>query len=87
MEIVILDSAHKHGISDYICLEKIMAEEYDVDKIVDSVEKAVLAGKSRHATEKESLELRLAALENIVKSCKELVEKIYSDSGAISYLS
>ncbi|GHV66539.1 hypothetical protein AGMMS49928_01460 [Spirochaetia bacterium] len=49
-----------------------MTEEYDVEKIVDDVEKAVLAGKSRHATEKESLELRLAALENIVASCKEL---------------
>jgi hypothetical protein len=57
-----------------------MAEEYDVDKIVDGVEKAVLAGKCRYATEKESLELRLAALENIVRSCKELVEKIYSES-------
>jgi hypothetical protein len=34
-------------------------------------------GKYRHAAEKEALELRLAALENIVKSCKELVEKIY----------
>jgi hypothetical protein len=56
-----------------------MTEGYDVDKIVDSVEKAVLAGKCRPATEKESLELRLAALENIVKSCKELVEKTYSD--------
>jgi hypothetical protein len=61
-----------------------MAEEYDVDKIVDDVEKAVLAGKSRRATEKESLELRLAALENIVKSCKEMVEKIYSDSSKMA---
>jgi hypothetical protein len=61
-----------------------MAEDYDVDKIVDDVEKAVFAGKYRHATEKESLELRLAALENIVKSCKELVEKIYSDSSEIA---
>ena len=52
-----------------------MNEEYNVDKIVDGVEKAVLAGKSRHATEKESLELRLSALENIVRLCKELVEK------------
>jgi hypothetical protein len=59
-----------------------MAEEYDVDKIVGDVEKAVLAGKCRPATEKESLELRLAALENIVKSCKDLVEKIYSDSSS-----
>ena len=57
-----------------------MAEEYDVEKIVDDVEKAVLAGKYRHATDKESLELRLAALENIVKSCKELVEKAYTDT-------
>jgi hypothetical protein len=57
-----------------------MDKKYDEDKIVDNVEKAVLAGKCRHATEKESLELRLAALENIVKSCKELVERIYSDS-------
>jgi hypothetical protein len=61
-----------------------MAEEYDVNKIVDDVERAVLAGKCRHATEKESLELRLAALENIVKSCKELVEKVYSDSPKIA---
>jgi hypothetical protein len=57
-----------------------MAEEYDVDKMVNDVEKAVFAGKYRHATEKESIKLRLAALENIVKSCKELIEKIYSDS-------
>jgi hypothetical protein len=48
------------------------------DKIAGDVEKAVLAGKYRHATEKESMELRIAALENIVKSCKELIEKAYS---------
>jgi hypothetical protein len=65
-------------------LEEIMAEKYDVDKIVDDVEKAVLTGKCRHATEKESLELRLAALENIVKSCKELVERIYSNSSGMA---
>ncbi|GHU25635.1 hypothetical protein FACS1894172_05860 [Spirochaetia bacterium] len=57
-----------------------MAEEYNVEKIVDDVEKAVLAGKYRHATEKESLELRLAALENVVTYCKELVEKTYTDT-------
>jgi hypothetical protein len=61
-----------------------MAEEYDVDKMVDDVAKAVLAGKSRPATERESLELRLAALENIVKSCKELVEKLYADSSKMA---
>jgi hypothetical protein len=61
-----------------------LAEEYDVDKIVDDVEKAVLAGKYRHATEKEALELRLAALENIVKSCKELVEQVYADSAKMA---
>jgi hypothetical protein len=61
-----------------------MADEYNVDKIVGGVEKAVLAGKSRHATEKESLELRLAALENIVKHCKELVEKTYSASSEMA---
>jgi hypothetical protein len=54
-----------------------MAKEYDVDKIVNDVDEAVLAGKCRRATEKESLELRLAALENI--ACKELVEKVYSE--------
>jgi hypothetical protein len=59
-----------------------MVEEYDVDKIVNDVEKAVLAGKCRRVTEKESLELRLAALENI--ACKELVEKVYSDSSKIA---
>jgi hypothetical protein len=34
--------------------EETMAEEYDVDKIVGDVEKAVLAGKCRPATEKEA---------------------------------
>ncbi|MDR1893994.1 MAG: hypothetical protein LBQ61_04775 [Spirochaetales bacterium] len=50
-------------------------ETLDVDAIVDSVSDAVAAGKYQDASAKEVLLIRLSALENIVKSYKEMVAK------------
>jgi len=51
-------------------------DEIDVDKIVNEVSVAVAQGKYRNATKKESMEVRLAALANIVKNMQSEMHDI-----------
>jgi len=60
MDIVILDSAYKHNIS--------------IDNEVNNVVIAVEHGNFRQATKKESMEVRLAALSNIVHNMQETIK-------------
>jgi hypothetical protein len=55
-----------------------MNEGYNVDKIVAEVDKAMAAGKYRLATEEEKLQVRVAALENLVKSYQDIIAKTYA---------
>ena len=66
MDIVILDSAYKHGIT----------EEIDTDKIINEVSTAVAQGNYRKTTKKESMEVRLAALAILVKNMQDEMHDI-----------
>ncbi|GHV85474.1 hypothetical protein AGMMS50230_10820 [Spirochaetia bacterium] len=50
-----------------------MNKIHDVDEIALEVEQAVLTGKYRIASEEEKMLVRIGALENIVRSYKELL--------------
>jgi hypothetical protein len=50
-------------------------QELDSDCLADNVEKAILAGKYKDAPEKEAMLTRLAALEGLVKSYREIVSR------------
>jgi len=64
VEIVILDSALKHD----------MTNEIDVERIVDEVVTAEDQGKLRNATKQETMIVRLAAPSAIVRKMQSLVE-------------
>jgi hypothetical protein len=55
-----------------------MDKKYDVDAIVQEVEKAVTGGNYRLGTEEERLQVRIAALENIVRSYKTIIANTYN---------
>jgi hypothetical protein len=55
-----------------------MNKKYDVDAIVQEVEIAVTDGNYRLATEEERLQVRIAALENIVRSYKTIIANTYN---------
>ena len=50
--------------------------EIDVDKIINEVSIAVEKGNYRKATKKESMEVRLAALANLVKNMQSEMHDI-----------
>jgi hypothetical protein len=50
-------------------------KEYDVENIVNSVVAAIEKGKYCAASDSELLMIRISALENIVKSYKEIIAK------------
>jgi hypothetical protein len=56
--------------------------EADADNIVAEVDRAVGEGRFRKATEKEMLKIKVAALESIVSSYQEKIEKAYVRSEA-----
>jgi hypothetical protein len=68
MNIVIPQSAHKHGITE----ESIRL--WDVEQVVDEVIKAEEQGRLRPATKRESMAVRLAALSSIVRETRAIVE-------------
>jgi hypothetical protein len=49
-------------------------DNLDVEKIVDEVVKAEVEGRTRPATKKESMSVRLAALGAMVHQMQEIVE-------------
>jgi flagellar capping protein FliD len=55
-----------------------MNQNYEVDKTVNEVDEAMAAGKYRLATEEEKLQVRVAALENLVKSYQNIIAKTYA---------
>ena len=57
-----------------------MNKKYDVDAIVQEVEQAVTGGNYRLATEEERLQVRIAALENIVRSYKAIIANTYMNT-------
>jgi len=51
--------------------------EQEIERIVADTQKAVDEGRYRLATEKEKLCLRVAGLENIVRSYQTIIEKTF----------
>ncbi|GHU11104.1 hypothetical protein FACS1894151_10730 [Spirochaetia bacterium] len=49
-------------------------DNLDVEKIIDDVVKAEAEGKTRPATKKETMTIRLAALSAIVRQMQKIVE-------------
>jgi hypothetical protein len=53
-------------------------EDIDTDKIVADVDKAIDDGNYRLAAEEEKLQVRVAALETIVKSYQRIITETFA---------
>jgi hypothetical protein len=53
-------------------------KDIDPDKIAADVDEAIAAGNYRLATEEEKLQVRVAALETIVKSYQHIITETFA---------
>ena len=60
-------------------------DEIDVDKIVSEVSVAVAQGNYRKATQKESMEVRLAALARLVKNMQDEMHDIVQNDKKLTH--
>jgi hypothetical protein len=74
MEIIVLDSAYKHHITNESIDCDMNIDKINADEEVKRVSEAVAKGEYRQATKKESMIVRLAALSKIVHAMQEKVE-------------